>query len=513
MVAGDLDQDGVRDVFVGVPGAPWRPKREGAAPGRVWVVSGKSGKVVRRWGGSSGRTGLGTVLFAAEDGNGDGVPDLIVGYGDDGAGELRCGRTGVLIKAVSRTRIMGHSVPAAAGVLPGGELTGDGRDVEVVVTQVDGVTALATKPGARSRDKPMALPELNPPLRTLATAPLAGTDLGDTPAEDLVVAGVMDRGIVSVQALSLKRLLWSVRIDPKRKPSALTLRELGDANGDRVRDVLLGFGTGSNGRRSGALTLLSGVDGAQLWRLDEEAGFERPPRFAWGREPGLLQKDEGNRFGRSVLSIGDRDGDGWQEFLVGAPAATFDKDNPRLGAVLMLSGRDRSVLACWRGDPDASGFGEQLRLTSDFDGDGIQEVEVAYSYPEEYDIRSGRDGRLHRKRGAGVLPAPGESLADLDGDGHLDHIGVGSPEPFTVTLVARSGAGGELWTVELYDGGATSSASLAATTDHDADGVPDILVGTTDWFDHGRISPTGMVRLLSGKTGAELWKLHEKDLQ
>ena len=100
---------------------------------------------------------------------------------------------------------------------------------------------------------------------------------------------------------------------------------------------------------------------------------------------------------------------------------------------------------------------------------------------------------------------------DLNGDGAGDVIASGAITIFQVRVAALDAAtGGELWSADWSDGGATSGVSLARFADVDGDGAAEVLVGSSDWFWHGVVVPNGTVRLLSGATGEPLWVVGER---
>ena len=101
-VPGDLDKDGVDDVFL----SDWPNTSKGPSTGRVYVHSGSTGKRLFAFTGENAGDGLGTSQSTAGDVDGDGTPDLIVGawqFGGAavGAGKsyLFSGSTGALLKS------------------------------------------------------------------------------------------------------------------------------------------------------------------------------------------------------------------------------------------------------------------------------------------------------------------------------------------------------------------------------------------------------------------------------
>ena len=76
----------------------------------------------------------------------------------------------------------------------------------------------------------------------------------------------------------------------------------GDINGDGYVDLLVGFSEdNTNGYGSGAVKVFSGLDGSLLYYLRGEASSMD--------------------FGDSVSGVGDVNGDGINDFIVGAPGS------------------------------------------------------------------------------------------------------------------------------------------------------------------------------------------------
>jgi len=72
---GDLDGDGRSDLAVG---APFVRKDGGETIGHAWVLSSADGKVLRHWSGTDHRGGFGGVLAAVSDLDGDGKDEIAV---------------------------------------------------------------------------------------------------------------------------------------------------------------------------------------------------------------------------------------------------------------------------------------------------------------------------------------------------------------------------------------------------------------------------------------------------
>jgi len=129
------------------------------------------------------------------------------------------------------------------------------------------------------------------------------------------------------------------------------LASLGDVDGDGYDDVLAGA------PGAGQAWLLSGPDLATASVISgEEAGDEA---------------------GHAVSRLGDFDGDGEDDYVVGAPASSGGTDAG--GAVYVVYGPlgDTASLydapAIWYGDSDGQRAGDALSGLGDFDGDGYED--------------------------------------------------------------------------------------------------------------------------------------------
>jgi hypothetical protein len=217
------------------------------------------------------------------------------------------------------------------------------------------------------------------------------------------------------------------------------------------------------------------------------SGREDRPRFRLFGElpaetPGGAQI---SRFGRSVCTVGDLDGDEIPDFAVGASAAGAGTSS--VGEVRFCSGRDGSTLRAVRGPltPRTFGLGERLAPAGDVDGDGVEDVLVSTWDDGPVYVLSSRSGAclrtlLHQRPGH-YLDGFGDSIAlagDVDGDGIPDYaVGCSefmadSEDDYCVEIFS----GREGWVLGVYDSDA-KSASVAEGRDFDLDGIPDLPVG------------------------------------
>jgi hypothetical protein len=302
--------------------------------------------------------------------------------------------------------------------------------------------------------------------------------------------------------------------DPDPQASAFfgwALAGTGDVNGDGVPDVAVGA------PMQNRVFVFSGQDGSLLHRVNNTAA--NAPAF----------------FGFSLATIGDLDGDGVRELLVGAPAQDVNGRSGQ-GQALIFSGALGDLIHVLD-DPlpqDGAFFGWAVSSASDLDGDGMDDIAVGA--PNQTVGSNFSQGQVVVFSGAngGVLgtvddPTPqasasfGEALSlvgDTDGDGIVD-LAVGAPgqnDGFTGAgqVFIFSGVSGPA-RLTLHDPNphvlTSFGQTLAALGDYDGDGVPDLAVGAPDHNVAGRPPQQGQVVLFSGSDGAVLATLEDPVVQ
>ncbi len=287
------------------------------------------------------------------------------------------------------------------------------------------------------------------------------------------------------------------------------LASLGDFDGNGVGDLVIGApgdNSGGTDRGSVYVSLLTS-SGTIASSVEIASGSNGGPVLA-----------NSDAFGTSITSIGDFDGDGVTDIVVGAPGD--DTDGPGRGAVyLLLLNANRTVKSSIKirggtlvGDGDR--FGASVASLGDIDGNGVTDIvvgapgdngEVFPGIPGNdrgaiYFLLMNSDGTVS-SRGKLGAPAPvdldefGYSLAavgDLNGDG-LQDLAVGAPGDDTGVsnsgavynlLIVNRGVIGVTKIARGIGGGPTNLASgdrfgtsIAAIGDIDGDGVVDLAVG------------------------------------
>ena len=266
----------------------------------------------------------------------------------------------------------------------------------------------------------------------------------------------------------------------------------GDLDGDGRSDFAATTVTGAQNR--GAVRVYSGFDARLLWEVQGTTA--------------------GQRFGASLARIGDVDGDGRPDLLVGAWLASFP-GALQTGLARVLSGASGATIREHRGDSAQDHFGWTVAGLGDVDGDGVDDYAVAAIDDDDNGgsagsvrVYSGASGAaLYTLRGSAGEQILGSAIArvpDADGDGRAD-VAVGAPsfagnlQPGYARL--HSGATGALlWTASGSANMDQFGGALAGLGDLDGDGRGEVAVGARQLA----AGAAGYVRILSGADGSVL---------
>ena len=293
--------------------------------------------------------------------------------------------------------------------------------------------------------------------------------------------------------------------------SALT--ELGDVNGDSVLDFIVAAPLANPEGRidAGSVFIHSGLDNSLLYRLDGQAG----------RGPGEFF---GDAFGFSVAGLGDLNGDGMPDFIVGAPYANPDSIIDA-GSVFVHSGADGQLLRRIDGLSAGDQFGFSVAAAGDVDADGKTDFLVGAPHADPngvfqagsaYLFSGASDSLLIQLNGTDSVDELGTSVAglgDVNNDGKPDFIcgaPAGSP--------TGPGRPGKAMVISGLDGsplhiiiGATANdgtgRSVDGAGDVDGDGAKDFIVGAR-YADPGQFTDAGTASVYSGTDGKLLHQLN-----
>lgn len=460
--AGDVNGDGYADAIVGARDYTNGQTREGRAFLYLGQPLGLDSGVVRTLEQNQANANLGIAVASAGDVNGDGYSDVIIGastfdngQGDEGRAFVYHGSTTGLpatanwsVESNQASALFGSSVASA------GDVNGDGyADVIIGAYQFDN--------GETNEGRAF-----------------------------LYLGGAS--GLATTAA-------WTAEGNQASARFGSSVASAGDVNGDSYADVIVGApdsssgGFTQNGRARGYYGGPSGLSANAAWAVDGVTSFAD--------------------LGWSLASAGDVNGDGYSDVIVGVPG--FENAFQRTGGALIynggVSGLSASPLVTLRGGGNAERFGSSVASAGDVDGDGYADVIVGEPLQDNFGSRNPGAGAAYVYAGRpsgpstaytrffaslqdhGNFGASVASAGDVNGDGYADVI-IGAPfkdngETDEGVVVVYYGSSSGLptsptgiptppsWTAEGNQVSANFGTSVASAGDVNGDGYADVLIG------------------------------------
>jgi hypothetical protein len=439
--AGDVNRDGYDDLVVGAAGYP-----NGNAYGKVYLYHGSSNGLgsTAAWiaTGTSAGERFGGAVATAGDVNADGFADVIIGVPlRNRVHVYHGGPAGLAPGAANWTATGETGSQFGYAVAMAGDVNGDGYSDIVIGAPLFNASGLAD--AGRAYVYYGAVTGLSPSASWSVTGASAGNRLGTA------------------------------------------VFTAGDINGDRYADVVIGaYGSGS---LAGQIQIYRGGSG----------GLPSTPNRTISGEAAA------DRLGLAVAAAGDVNGDGFGDFIAGAPG--YDGLNgANVGRVTVYHGEAVGPGGDW--GPQ----GRVIRAAGDVDGDGYSDV-IIYNWP----VVSGMTShRVYIYYGSGTGLSQGwewrsgtdfrltvGTAGDVNGDGYAD---VFVSDADTVRLFYGSATGltpGDWpytmppdWSASICGG---TGCAVATAGDLDGDGFSDVVIGHKStnrvWIYYG--SPTGLANV------------------
>jgi len=276
-------------------------------------------------------------------------------------------------------------------------------------------------------------------------------------------------GSVYVYSGATRALLYQYDQSALEFSFGLVEAAAGDVDGDGVADFAFTTGEYVGPTSRGQVLVWSGRTGALL----------------------TFFNDSKQSFGSGLAGIGDVDGDGHADLLVGSPSEDSSSGTPMTGRAFIYSGKDGSILRSHDGTQSSDRFGIRCAALGDLDGDGMADYAIGSSPgPTFLDgsvyVHSGASGALLTQLTSSAdqelvsLGAPIADVGDVDQDGIADLL-VGGQQtiaPSGRTVGASflfSGRSFEL--LHHFTDVDEPMATVSAAADLDGDGFGDVLVG------------------------------------
>lgn len=362
--AGDVNGDGFADVIFGAdwadPGGRWNA-------GSAYVLSGLDGSQLFQFDGAAGHDRLGNSVSGAGDVDGDGMDDLIVGawtadpngFQNAGSAYVYSGASGALLH-----RFDGESDYAWLGsaVSGAGDVNADGY-ADLLVG------SYGANPNGRFRSGSV-----------FVYCGLTGAELyrfdGDLAGDEL----------------------------------GRVVADAGDINADGYPDLLLGSPAAATLGNiwQGTVFVKSGLDGSTLHHF---FGYRSYSRYA-----------------TSISGVGDMDQDGFDDFVVGEPRRTVPhwwEDIEGAGMAFVYSGATGAEIHRFEGNEEGGWLGYSVSGIGDVDGDGVVDCLLGGAFVSvgPVEIRSGATGKVLKEFfGYGVRGFVVSNAGDVDSDGHPDLV-------------------------------------------------------------------------------------------
>jgi len=289
---------------------------------------------------------------------------------------------------------------------------------------------------------------------------------------------------------------WMAEGDQEFAGFGFSVASAGDVNGDGYDDVIVGAYLYDNGEPN---------EGRAYVYYGSAAGLSLTPD--WTGEINQV----GAQFGYSVGTAGDVNGDGYSDVIIGA--FLYDNGQDAEGGAFVYHGSASGLSATpdWSAESNQAGarFGASVGTAGDVNGDGFDDVIVgAYNY-DHGEIDEGR-AAVYEGSASGLSRTPSWTVdgkqsgaqlgyavgtaGDVNGDGFddvvvgADQYAHGQTNEGEIAIYTGSATGLSpqrvVWS-ESDQSDALLGSAAGTAGDVDGDGFADVIAGA-QFFDHGQ---------------------------
>jgi hypothetical protein len=545
--AGDVNGDGYSDVIVSAPRFANGESNEGAAFVYLGSATGLPVPPNASWMTESDQADaqLGIAVAGAGDVNGDGYGDVVVGamYFDNvetAEGKVwvyHGSATGLPAAASPSWTAEGNQASANFGVsvASAGDVNGDGyADLVVGARGYDdpesneGAAFVYFGSSAGLPAAPSWTGEINQASASFGTSVGGAGDVNGDGYSDVIVGAHTYQNGQSIEGAAFvfhgaasglpTSASWTGDSDQADAWFGWSVASAGDVDGDGYADVIVGAVYYDNGQAN---------EGRAFVYQGSAAGLSTSA--SWTAE-----SDQANaRFGNSVASAGDVNGDGYADVIVGS--WVYDNGELDEGRAFVYHGSSKGLSsnASWtaEGDQASAIFGVSVASAGDVNGDGYADVIVG---ADAYDNGQNNEGRVFVYHGSpsglavgaswstesnqvdALLGWSAASAGDVNGDGYGDVIvgaygydngETGEGRAFVYHGSATGLLGSASWTAEGDQADAWFGYSVASAGDVDGDGYADVIIGAHK-YDNGETDEGRAFVYLgsaSGIAAKEIW--------